>query len=498
MSTIEQSIHQVRKFQQRRWLLRCLSVATFLSSIVAVVLSILHWWLDASFNWQWIVAALLAGPVVGALYAVARACKLRDAAVAIDRTFNLKDRTQTAWVFLSRNDRDTLHDLQIADTETHLKKIDLNRLKSTDRNRLLPYSVAFTAFALAMLFISKSTPVAEGAVVSNPTVISVAQKAAEQLKELEEFKSEELDEELVKLVKELKQQIEALQQPGLDPKEALAKLSEMELSLKEVEQQLQESTMQSQIEKIGEALSLSEAMSKAGEAMAKGDMEKAAEQLAKLDMPKLDLKTEKAIKEKLDQVSKNESGAKPNKSTQLKEATDKLCEGISSGNRNKFKEGAEGLAGECKKQGQKKKLTDLLRKQCQCLSECKSECEGECQNQSVVQSKKKGGKNAGLAASGNEAGEKTAKLATNPQMDIKGQDSGQGDVDIETEESGEQEQQATRQYRERIKEYEALSETALNSESIPLGQRQTIRKYFESIRPQNEDLKKIDKATAAE
>jgi hypothetical protein len=48
----------------------------------------------------------------------------------------------------------------------------------------------------------------------------------------------------------------------------------------------------------------------------------------------------------------------------------------------------------------------------------------------------------------------------------------------------EQEQEAVRQYRQNSEKYEALSESVLESESIPLGYRQTIRRYFEMIRPQ--------------
>jgi hypothetical protein len=33
-----------------------------------------------------------------------------------------------------------------------------------------------------------------------------------------------------------------------------------------------------------------------------------------------------------------------------------------------------------------------------------------------------------------------------------------------------------------------MSEAVLDSEPIPLGHRQTIRRYFELIRPQNSDL----------
>ena len=41
-----------------------------------------------------------------------------------------------------------------------------------------------------------------------------------------------------------------------------------------------------------------------------------------------------------------------------------------------------------------------------------------------------------------------------------------------------------RQYRESSDKYEQLTESVLSSEPIPLGHRQTIRRYFEMIRPQ--------------
>jgi hypothetical protein len=49
--------------------------------------------------------------------------------------------------------------------------------------------------------------------------------------------------------------------------------------------------------------------------------------------------------------------------------------------------------------------------------------------------------------------------------------------------SPEQEQEAVRQYREQAEKYEQLSESVLESEPIPLGHRQAIRRYFEMIRP---------------
>jgi len=41
-----------------------------------------------------------------------------------------------------------------------------------------------------------------------------------------------------------------------------------------------------------------------------------------------------------------------------------------------------------------------------------------------------------------------------------------------------------------------MTEAALNSEPIPLGHRQTIRRYFELIRPQGDEAEKADTKVA--
>jgi hypothetical protein len=53
-------------------------------------------------------------------------------------------------------------------------------------------------------------------------------------------------------------------------------------------------------------------------------------------------------------------------------------------------------------------------------------------------------------------------------------------------------QTAARTYREQYQKYRRMTEAALNSEPIPLGHRQTIRRYFELIRPQNDEAEKAD------
>ena len=79
-------------------------------------------------------------------------------------------------------------------------------------------------------------------------------------------------------------------------------------------------------------------------------------------------------------------------------------------------------------------------------------------------------------------------------MNIKGQQGDSGEVDVETIKSSEQKQEAVREYRKQAKKYEQMSESVLSEEAIPLGHRQTIRRYFESIRPSGADTDAVKDA----
>lgn len=80
-------------------------------------------------------------------------------------------------------------------------------------------------------------------------------------------------------------------------------------------------------------------------------------------------------------------------------------------------------------------------------------------------------------------------------MNIKGQQGDSGEVEVETIESAEQKQEAVREYRKQAKKYEQISESVLSEEAIPLGHRQTIRRYFESIRPSGAETDAVEEAT---
>jgi hypothetical protein len=77
-------------------------------------------------------------------------------------------------------------------------------------------------------------------------------------------------------------------------------------------------------------------------------------------------------------------------------------------------------------------------------------------------------------------------------MKITGQESPGGETDVETMTAPETAQKAVRRYRNQSDKYEQLTESVLDSEPIPLGHRQTIRRYFKMIRPRSGEVDSVN------
>ena len=65
---------------------------------------------------------------------------------------------------------------------------------------------------------------------------------------------------------------------------------------------------------------------------------------------------------------------------------------------------------------------------------------------------------------------------------------GEGSSERETTQSAEGEQDAARSYQAKYTEFRKQMEEVIDGEPLPLGHRETVRKYFESIRPANSDV----------
>jgi hypothetical protein len=480
---IVERLEPVRRRQLRLEVVHSAVLGLLASSCAAGGLGILRWQGAGAVS-GWAVAILLAGPVLGALVALVRGRSAQAAARATDGHYRLKDRTVSAVDFLRRADRSQVCELQLADALEHLQSLDPRQIAPWRMPAAMPYAVATSILALGLVLWPRATPVQARTPDPLEHVVAAALEAEESLAPLEEVAKKENDPKLKELVQKLSETIKEMKLPGVDTKEALAKLSEMQAAIAAQQAQFNVGLVDAQMEALGEAMASTQALEGAGQALQQGKYDKAAQELERAE-PKFDRKEAKALKEKLAQAAKAMQDAGL---TDMSTATTELSESLDDENT---------AAGACKKlgnlarsQGRRKRVRDLLALSSNLLSECKGNCQNN--NTAKIRLRRKSdtpSSNWGMGTSGNVDGERTKLDAARKREEVQGQ-MGEGDSETETTHMPEGRQTASRSYREQYQKYRRMTEAALNSEPIPLGHRQTIRRYFELIRPQNDEAEK--------
>jgi hypothetical protein len=487
---IFETLEPVRRRQRRVLILRSAALGLLVSSVAGVALGVWRWLGAGSISPYVTLSLLAAGPLAGGIVAAIRGRGWSHAASAVDARYHLKDRTVTAVDFVGRDQATTLHELQLADAEEHLLQVDARRVVPIRAPKSLPWALGASALALALLLWPRPTVQAS---VTAPLeqVVAAAEDAHENLEELEEAAEKQDDKELKRLVADLQQKIEEMKQPGVDVKEALAKLSEMQAAIVAQQALYNIGVVDAQMKGLGEALASSQALESAGSALQQEKYTKAADDLEKAD-PKFDRKEAKALKEKLKKSAQSMGAAGLG---ELSESTDQLAESV--GDMRADGSALKKLGKLAREHGRRKQINNLLKSQCKGLAECKANCQKN--STAVVHKRIKSNRPAttwGKSISGNVDGEKTTLGADRQKDVIKGQ-MGEGPSETETTHSPEGRQTATREYAARYQKYRRMTEAALNNEPIPLGHRQTIRRYFELIRPLGEESQPADAKPAA-
>jgi hypothetical protein len=488
---IYSSLRPVRLRQQALHLLRWMALGFTVGALAGAGVAV---WYRASAGaisevWAWSLLAI--GPGFGLVVGLFRLRTWHDAAVAVDRHYGLKDRIATALAFLTKPDATPLHELQVEDATEHLARIraaDVVPMR-VPLPRLLPVGIATFALAALLLSLPLAARKAQGGPAKPlPRIVSEAEAVEQNLKQLDELAKKENDPELEKLVQELKKKAEAMKQPGVDIREALAQLSEMQTAIAAEQAQYNTGLVDGQLQALGAAISPAEALEAAGNALEEAKFDEAANEFDKLENPQLDRKEAKAVEEKMKQVA-NQMGQVG--LGELADATSELADGLRGGSANKVSKGGKGLAKAVRKHSRRRKINRLLELQADKLAENKANLgmnsltKGKRLERSSSPSN-----NYGMSTSGN-SGEKTNLLSKRNIQEITGEP-GEGPSEMETTHSPEGRQRAARGYREAYQKALKKSEAVLDSEPIPLGHRQTIRRYFELIRPQNDDGGKAD------
>ena len=443
-------------------------------------------------HWMWPVGLSIAGGAIGLVFGALRRTDSRDAARVVDQHYDLKDRSITALQFQDESSTDTIRRLQVEETNQHLSKVDATECVPISASRTQLRWLSGLAAAVALVIFAGSWFAPE---VEAKSILPLAQNQSADLREtmlpeLEELAKETDDPELDKLVEELEEKLEEMDTQSLDEADLLATLSEMEQSLAEARDAMKLDMTDTMMKALASAMKPSDQMKKAAEAMEAENYEEASEQLKQIDPDQLGDKQRRAV---ADNMKKMLSKLQPGQQGQLSETISQLAEGLDSKNSSECKKCLSKLASQCKSQGQCKKAGNCMSCQLNRLAQCKSQCRGQCNSNSVAKSNSPSTK-AGKGASGQPLGDKATELDSNRQQQQLAGAQGEGPSETEILQAPEGEQQAVRQYAARYNKFKREAEAVLNSEPLPMGHRETVRTYFEAIRPNSE----TDELTADE
>lgn len=441
--------------------------------------------------WYWLAVAVAGCAAVGGAIGMLVPVSFAAAAQRIDSYYAMKDRIITALEFESNDD--PVRQMQVADARQHLRQVRSEDCVQIHHNRpALLSSGAMAIVAFGILFFVESRRVEP--TIDAPLAIAVQQASMlreTMLPELEEVRDLATENpELDELAKKLEEIVEELETEAIDETDMMAKLSEMEQAIAEMQSAMQLEMTAAQMKNLSEAMMSSEAMKRAAAAMQEEKYEEASEKLEAIDPSSMTDKERRAVS---DDMKKFLSKLSPGQKGKLSEAVGEIQEGLEKKNDGQCKDGLCKLAGLCKSQGNCKKIGQCMACQLNRLAQCKSECRGACEKNGgdKVAKSESPSQSWGKGASGNPNDGKATDLQASRREEQLSSVQGDGPSESEVIEAPEGEQSAARAFAQRYQKFRSQAEAVLDTEPLPLGHRETVRQYFENIRPDKESVTEL-------
>ena len=461
----------------------------------------------------WLVVFALIGPVVGVIYGLRHHPRWLAIAALVDQQCRLSDRVATAMeLSASEGSRDAMTQLQAADAEQSLRNADLCRV-SPWRPRTIIQPVLTVIAMIAVLAVSLQIPAALQANEEPADDRIVAAALDDLTASIEALGSsaELLDsDELRETAARLRAQLSAQRVQPMEARDALASISEMRMALSKEQRALDVKQMDRQLQNLASALASSSAFQTAAEALKQGDLQSAADELETVQPSAIDASEAQAAADKLQEVADAMKDAGFNS---FSDKVSALSESLASEDAQNAARQAQELAQPIRKQQMVREMSQMLDRQLSDLAEARREIQrvgscpicggnclpGQCQAEqqpgaagSSVASAEEDLSSGGGGSQGNTAGTAAGRdveavaselEATLQMARLKGQLSSEGATSTETTTVLQEEATARRIAQEVYREYQQMSDAVLDEEEIPLGQKQMIRRYFESIRP---------------
>ena len=420
--------------------------------------------------------------VIALAVSLLRPINLHEAARTIDRKAALKDRAVSGLEFIQRQTGEVLTALQLKDASDRLQSVTAKQVVRYTVPRETKFIVLIIAVGLAFSYIEFFDPPEAPATVDfSPQIAAETDHLLEQIKASEEAAEEVgLDDTL----REIEEKALELKQAGITPKEALAKLTEMTEMLSAKMDKAGVAKIDALMKGLGEQFIPNPNLSDFGYALKEGRYERAAERLFRLSNKLNDFNSE----QRQNLADAFQRGGSSVQGTEIESFGNKLSKASTALSQNNLKE-----AGECLQDGSRDLLNYTLAQRRNALlaglqAQCQSSKDGICR-----------ACNGGGNGSGNKPGTTTDPdpfgVLTNLDSfrhleQITGvQGAGESivettvvpiDEDPETSADG---QSTEASYKDIYTKYHKLSEDALSQEQIPLGYRFYVKRYFESIKP---------------
>jgi Ca-activated chloride channel family protein len=483
----------IRRRRRVQLALRSLSLGMVLGAIACAGLVLAERWVGVSPGPAAAYAVLAGVPLLAGLAGLARRPSWLSTAALVDDRCRLHDRASAALEFSRNRSLLDFERLQIGDAVEHLRAIRPDDVFPLHWPRETPVALCAVAIALAVLVrpLVATTPPHEPPGLFEPAV-ERARELEEPARQLQAAAKELESPALHAIAERMRKTIEELRRPGLDMRETMAKLSELQAFVAVAQEDYDIEAVNEELQSLGDAMLEAKPLEPAARALQKQKLDQAAMALEGARTATFDRREARAAGPRLAQsaVSMKNKGLEG-----LSRATKELAEGV-DGNAERLKQGTQDLAKEIRDHDRRRRINELMAREQRRLSDCKKYCEARnLIAQKLREEEKKHGRQDRSSAESSlgkrnddrSQGDPAGDAARNRQR-IAGQ---AGDGAAETSDAGHspngERTRARRPSRKVHQKYERESEAVLESEPIPLGHRESIRRYFELIRPSAAD-----------
>lgn len=409
-----------------------------------------------------------------------------ESALSLDHFAHLKDRITSAYEFLGHPAVNIPEEVQIQDAVRHARSLNLQQIIPSQYPRYSEFLPAALLFFYMSLFIPT-------AIIPDQDIGIIDPIKQEQLQELamleqELLMEEEQPEELEQLLDDLRKMKKRFEDGEISERDVMIELARMDKDLMQKVKEMGVDQLQGELNEIVPHLMSAAAAVQVANAIKEQKLDKAAEELEKL--------SEKVKKNELTDKEKRElamnMGVVASKLGGKQDGSfggdfANATEALESSNSKKF-------AAACKNMGNKLNMMCKAKKICKAcnkLGSCKS-CLGQCNGVGIALGPKKKASNgskspnqkAGTGVTGNPFGEGTVlNDSLRKMLHIAGQ-AGDGPVETEIEITEGQLSQSQVDIKDVQRNFAQVAEEAIEDEAIPLSHRYHVKRYFQSIHPQ--------------